>query len=248
MCAAAAHPPEALRPLEDRHADRLIERAVEAGFTALVAETPRAWIDLNRAPEDYDWPRLLGEPPQPVSARAAAGIGIVPDRLQGLGSLWRTSPTRDEIGHRLRSTHEPYHATLTDLLTAVHDRFGQALLLDIHSMPLAVQGRANMVLGTRRGRSVSAEWVSVARAELQARGRRVTIDHPYQGAHIAEHHGRPSVGRHILQIETCRSLYLDSKAADVSSGLGRCQADILTVASRLSEQLQRRYSWPLAAE
>lgn len=249
MRAATAHPVEDLVTLEDRHADRLVDAAVAAGFTTLVAHTPRAWVDLNRAPDDLDWhrltgERLTGEPLGKVSARAAAGIGVVPDRIAGLGTIWRTPLGRDEVAARVATHHAPWHDQLSALIDRTVALHGEALVLDVHSMPASGRASAQLVLGTRRGRSVGAEWVRVAREALVSRGRRVAIDQPYAGAHIAERHGRPGTLRHVLQLEVCRSTYLDRAANVPSAGLARAQGDVLAVAHALSERL----ALPIAAE
>lgn len=245
MTAALTCDPAALLTLEDRHADRLVDGAVASGFTVLVAHTPRAWIDLNRAPDDLDWPRLTGEPPQPVSARAAAGIGIVPDRLGDIGPLWRAPLSRQEVAARVASIHAPWHAALDQLMARAMSRHGCALLLDVHSMPSPTgRAAADIVLGTRRGQSVGAQWVHESRHALTVRGRRVAIDTPYAGAYVAECHGRPHLGRHVLQLEIDRRLYLNSDATEIGVGLPRAQADVLAVAEALSMGLSR----PLAAE
>ena len=246
MRARAAHPPDALRSLEDRHADALVAAAVEAGFTSLIAQAPRAWVDLNRASDDLDWPRLTGEPGQTVSARAAAGIGVVPDRLERLGFLWRERLSRDEVAERVRTVHAPFHERLAGLMAETARRFGHVLLLDVHSMPR--QTGREVVLGTRRGRSVGGEWVARARDLLTRRGRRVAIDTPYAGAHIAERHGDPRHGHHVLQLEICRSLYLDRMGDDTGPGLDRARADVLTLAEGLSAAMEGAMAAPLAAE
>ena len=244
MRAAARHPTSDLVSLEDRHADQLVGAAVAAGFTALVAHCPRAWVDLNRAPDDLDWPRLAGEPTGEVSPRAAAGIGVVPDRMAGLGSLWCAPLGRAEVAARVTAHHAPWHQRLDALIARTVVRHGEALVLDIHSMPPGRRRGPEVVLGTRRGRSIGAEWVRVAREALTLRGRRVAIDDPYAGAHIAERHGRPAEGRHVLQLELCRSTYLGRGMREVSGGLDRAQGDVLATANAISA----RMSMPLAAE
>ena len=248
MRAACRQDPDALLPLEDRHADRLVAAAVAHGFTALLSHVPRAWVDLNRAPDDQDWPRLAGEPARRVSARAAAGIGVVPDRLTGLGPIWRAPLTRAEVAARVARHHAPWHGALAALMDRAQARFGRVLLIDVHSMPARSGGRADLVLGTRRGRSVAGEWVHAARRTLIARGRRVAIDQPYAGAHIAERHGRPPAGRHVLQLEVCRSLYLDRAAREVGPGLERAATDVLSVARALADRLAPLADLPTAAE
>ncbi|HSF22028.1 MAG TPA: N-formylglutamate amidohydrolase, partial [Burkholderiales bacterium] len=50
--------PLQLRSSEDAFVDELFGFAPEAGAPLLAARVPRAWIDLNRAPDDLD-PALI---------------------------------------------------------------------------------------------------------------------------------------------------------------------------------------------
>jgi len=42
-------------------------------------------------------------------------------------------------------------------------------------------------------------------------GYRVRRNDPYAGGYITRHYGRPREGVHALQIEICRSLYMDER-------------------------------------
>src|SRR5688572_1163591 len=81
--------------LEDRFADLVAEAvANETGAALLIANAPRAMIDLNRAPDDVDWDMVAGGTPGPrtrlsAGRRARSGLGLVPRRLPGLGELWK---------------------------------------------------------------------------------------------------------------------------------------------------------------
>src|SRR5688500_7452308 len=59
-------PLEKLETLEDRLVDRLVWRAVAGGAAALVAQSPRAEIDLNRDEREID-PATVA-PPLPASS------------------------------------------------------------------------------------------------------------------------------------------------------------------------------------
>jgi len=81
------HPHEACLRLEDRLADVLAQEVARlSGAPLLIAQAPRAMIDLNRAPDDMDWAMVSG--PVPAGAmrhaagrRARSGLGLVPRRL-----------------------------------------------------------------------------------------------------------------------------------------------------------------------
>ena len=159
--AGRAYPPDVLAALRDpaiapaRLEDRLVDvlavavaRATGAGL--LVADAPRAMIDLNRAPHDIDWGMVGDAAPSsaPVSsirrgdrgsvvmsARARGGLGLVPRRLPGVGELWQAPLARADLTARIEGVHQPYHACLADELARVRARWGAVLLLDLHSMP-----------------------------------------------------------------------------------------------------------------
>src|SRR5829696_2636481 len=68
---------EALAPLEDPLVDRLAWRALSRGLGAVIARSPRAAIDCNRAEDEIDPAVIEGRPGRPLTARARGGLGIV---------------------------------------------------------------------------------------------------------------------------------------------------------------------------
>src|SRR5690606_13955322 len=127
--------------LEDRFADLVAEAvARETGASLLIAHAPRAVIDLNRAPDDIDWDMVVGGASErrvrnAAGRRARSGLGLVPRRLPGLGEIWRHRLPPEELEARIEQVHQPYHAALAAGLEQLRDRWGAALLIDLHSMP-----------------------------------------------------------------------------------------------------------------
>ncbi|HIQ18632.1 MAG TPA: N-formylglutamate amidohydrolase, partial [Novosphingobium capsulatum] len=81
LLAAMRQPELAARRLEDRLVDLIgLEVARATGATLLVAQAPRAMIDLNRAPDDIDREMIVPDPTVPVGRlmprRGGAGGGI----------------------------------------------------------------------------------------------------------------------------------------------------------------------------
>ena len=82
--------PHVLERLEDRHADLLLAAAQNAGCATLTAHMARAWLDLNRAPNEID-PQMIVDAPrtayaQPsIKVRGGLGPGAAPS-----GRSWRT--------------------------------------------------------------------------------------------------------------------------------------------------------------
>ncbi len=69
--------------------------------------------------------------------------------------------------------------------------------------------RADFVLGDRDGTTCAPEFTETVRAFLADRGYDVSINFPMKGVELVRKHGRPVEGRHSLQIELNRRLYMD---------------------------------------
>ncbi len=222
--AALRLPIEALRVLEDRHVDA-VALAAHGHETLFVQRTARAWIDLNRDESERD-PRLDdGADPRArgiESHKLRSGLGLVPRRVAQGGDIWRRRLGAAEVDARIDSDHRPYHAALGDALAAARARFGIAVLLDIHSMPpLAPQGPvARLVFGDRFGRSAASRFVARIEAIAEAAGTAHALNTPYSGGHVLDRHARPAANVHAIQIEICRSLYLDADLTSPGPGLG----------------------------
>ncbi|MFN3989020.1 MAG: N-formylglutamate amidohydrolase [Erythrobacter sp.] len=240
--------------LEDRYIDCLGASVAEATGAALLrAHAPRAMLDLNRAHSDIDWemiegPRLgrtaasaaaTASAPAP-NHRARSGLGLIPRRLPGHGEIWRGRLPRAELDRRIDEVHQPYHAALGDHLRKVRDAWGAALLIDLHSMPPLPVHNAHtpapvMVLGDRFGASCHHALVSRGLAFFAAEGVPAAQNRPYSGGYVLDRHGAPAAGIHALQIEVCRSLYLDADFAELT----HAAADIAALIARLVIELGR---------
>lgn len=247
------YPPDRLLPLEDRLADLLVTDAFNAGFSGIVATTPRAVIDLNRAERDMDPGMLTAQmvPPPVLSTKARGGLGLIPRRTSALGELWRRRFSPGEISARIEQHHRPYHARITRMMDAAHRRHGMAILLDVHSMPSLPHDMSGeppkIVVGDRFGRTAGAYLSAIAGAAFEAEGFRVAYNAPYAGGHILEAHSAPQQGRHAIQIEVDRSLYLQADLRSAGDGVAPMARLIRRVAEQLCDAAAS-YSLPVAAE
>jgi N-formylglutamate amidohydrolase len=241
LLSAARLPRSRLEMLEDRLVDRLVWRAVADGAVAVVADVPRAEIDLNRDEREID-PALVVPRPHPAelseSPRTRGGLGLVPARIAGAGAIWRQRIPAPELSRRIEAVYRPYHAALKRALIAARDRFGVAILLDCHSMPpRADPGREPpVVLGDRYGTSIDPALTDAAEAAVRRCGYAVARNAPYAGGHITDRHGRPAEGIHALQVEIDRSLYLDAALRAPGSGFDAAATLIAELASALAAQ------------
>lgn len=228
-----------LRSAEDALVDRLIAPGVDLGATVVLARLGRAWVDLNRDPADLDPLLIDGAADGAVSARTAAGYGVIP-RLTGDGrALYSRRLSLDEASDRIAGTHAPYHAALGDRMQAARAQYGEAVLVDWHSMPArATQGSGgargpDVVLGDRHGSSCSAELTRRLRRAFEALGWRVALNQPYAGGWTTQKWGRPSEGFHAIQIELNRALYFDEMARSPGPGWSRTEKGVARVIASL---------------
>lgn len=247
LLAAMRSPGFSTLRLEDRLADRLGQAVARAtGAALLVAHAPRAMIDLNRAPDDIDWEMVEGGPADAPNGhgfgrRARTGLGLIPRRLPGLGELWKRRLPLAEMEARIATVHAPYHACLADALGRLRERWGAALLIDLHSMPpLAVRGvepAARIVLGDRFGAASHGRLVAEAFAHFRGNGFVAAHNRPYAGGYVLERHARPDRGIHAIQLEVDRSTYLDSRLAEPGEGFEAMAAALGGLVVRLAVEV-----------
>lgn len=238
---SARLPRETLECLEDRLVDRLVWRAAAAGATAIVAQSPRAEIDLNRDEREIDPASIVPAPPMRSvlqSARTRGGLGLIPARISGSGSIWRHRIAQDEVRRRIEELHRPYHDALADALEQTRLRFGIAILLDCHSMPPRNKeaGEANIIFGDRHGTSIAPELADAAVTAARLAGFSTARNDPYAGGYITTRHGHPENNIHALQLEIDRALYLDASLREPGAGFDRTARLIASIVSALAER------------
>jgi N-formylglutamate amidohydrolase len=239
VLANAARGRRALEALEDPLVDRLCWRAIAAGFGAVVQNVPRAVIDCNRDESEVDPAAVDGISPAPVGPRARFGLGLIPSRTHGHGALWRCPIDRAELTRRIDQVHRPYHAALAQALELLVARFGEAILIDCHSMPTR-RGQAEIVIGDRHGDSASSWITSEAARIVRDAGFKVELNDPYAGGAIVAHHGAPAEGVHAIQVEIDRSLYLKPDGRTPGVGFDRIACLIEAMAIGLGNSLVNR--------
>jgi N-formylglutamate amidohydrolase len=164
--------------------------------------------------------------------RVAGGLGTIPRIVADGHDIYRERLPVAEAVRRIEALYKPYHRTLRGLLKRTTESFGYVVLIDCHSMPsssLARDGRADIVLGDRYGTSCANFLTDLVDATLRAHGYTVVRNKPYAGGFITEHYGAPALGRHSLQIEVNRALYMDERALTPHARFGRLAGDLAAV-------------------
>jgi N-formylglutamate amidohydrolase len=231
-----------LRRSEDAYVEELFAFVADMGAPLLYAHFPRAYLDVNREPYELD-PALFrdGLPhyANTQSVRVVGGLGTIARIVSESDEIYREPLTVGAALERINRLYTPYHAILRALLLEAEAAFGLAVLIDCHSMPsspMADQGggRPDFVLGDRYGSSCNAELTRLAAAQLKALGYAVALNKPYAGGYITEHYGRPQQGRHALQVEINRALYMDETTFERSAGFDGLKRDLERMARALA--------------
>jgi len=230
-------PPRAIvRQAEDTHVARLYRGAPRFGATLIEATFPRAYIDANRSLADID-PELLADTwPAPVapSRKTEQGIGLVWRIARGGSPMYDRKLTADEVQRRIDRWYLPYHAALAAEIDALHRAFGAVWHVNCHSMPAVGDAnaddpgreRADFVLGDRDGTTCAPEFTALVAEAIAGLGYSVAINDPYKGVELVKKHGRPTVGRHSLQIEMNRRLYMDEATLEPNGHYAGLEADL----------------------
>jgi N-formylglutamate amidohydrolase len=248
---------DVLRTAEDTYVDELYAAAPEFGATLIGAVFPRSYLDPNRASDDLDMALIEGAWPTDLkpSHRTRSGLGLV-RRVARTGTpIYDRKLTVAEILARIQRYHTPYHQVLEDACTRVHRKFGAIWHINCHSMPSQRSGKkgghcADFVLGDRDGTTCEPELTDFVARILRGLGYTVRINEVYKGVEIVKRQGRPVEGRHSLQIEVDRSLYMDQKTLEKTFNFAQLQADITRLIDALTAFASSRLteSRPAAAE
>ena len=258
--AATAVPLAVLKRAEDAFIDELFAAAPALGAPLLAARFPRSYVDANR--ESYELDPAMFEGPLPRAlnhrtSRVAAGLGMIPRVAASGEAIYRGRVPADEIERRLESCWRPYHGALSMLIEQTHRVFGGSLLIDAHSMPSSASGigprereaRVDAVLGDNHGGACAPELVASIEHWLRDRGLRVQRNQPYAGGYTTQRYGQPATGRHVLQIEINRALYMDEARHEKLATWGVTERLISGLLEHVSQAaLEILLPRPLAAE
>lgn len=206
---AATMTEEALAlPDTDRHLDRLCHFAPALGLGFLKATLSRYVIDLNRDP--------AGASCYP----GADDTELCPTTSFDLMPIYRPGlePDAAEIERRTGAYWRPYHEQLRDELESLRDRFGVAVLFDLHSIrshvPRFFDGPLpDLNLGTGDGTTASPHLVGRLMCVLTTTERYSSVlNGHFTGGYTTRHYGRPDDGIHALHLEMSQGIYMEEES------------------------------------
>ena len=198
--------------------------APDLGVAVIHARYSRWVIDLNRDPESaplYDDGRIItGLAP----ATDFLGNEIYADK--------KFVPGDEEIRRRLKHYYRPYHQKIGSLLEDGIERFGQVLLWDAHSIRRLVptirpEPFPDLILGDNDRQSAAPEIIDIALNGLRAGKYQVNHNTPFKGGHITRSFGKPEKGVHALQLEMCKTHYMNDDELTFSEERAREMRSLL---------------------
>lgn len=236
-----------LRIAEDTDVEKLFGHAPAVGGWLLAARFPRAYIDCNRDPTDIDPEMLDGVWPGRLAPgeKTRLGLSLIRKKATAGAPIYARKLTAAEVWGRIERCYLPYHGELQRLIDRVYARFGIVWHIDCHSMasrgnsettadgPVA---RPDFVVSDRDGTTCEPGFTRAVADFLRGRGYDARINDPYKGAELVRRHGRPAEGRHSLQIEINRALYMDEATRAPNANYPKLKADL----DALLESVARR--------
>ena len=226
-----------LRQAEDSYVDELYAAAPAHGATLVAARFPRTYIDPNRSLLDIDASLLDAPWPGPAvpGRKTQLGVGLIWRVLDSGEAIYARKLSVDEVKRRIVRYHQPYQRAVKEALDEAHAHFGAVWHVNCHSMP-AMSGRiseegpgkprADFVVGDRDGTTCSPEFTAFVATTLRGMGYDVRINDPYKGVELVRAFSDPAGGRHSLQLEVNRRLYMDERTREKSAGFERLRTDL----------------------
>ena len=213
--------------------DKLYDFAPQMGISMITANYNRWVIDLNRNPES-----------KPLYNDGRVITGLVPKTNFNGDNLYKDEePSEAEIERRLETYYKPYHNKLAELINETKSEFGKVLLFDAHSIRNIVPGIRKeafpqLILGDNDETSASKEIINITMNSLGKGNYQLEHNYPFKGGHITRFFGNPSENIHALQLEMCKSNYMDDAQTKYHDERANNMRELLkTLFSNLIEHL-----------
>jgi N-formylglutamate deformylase len=214
-----------LRQCEDTYVNRLFAGAVQLGVSWLEAHFPRSYIDVNRACDEIDADMVHGASPREGTAKTEMGAGLIWRKTLKGDAIYADKLPLAAVQSRIENYWQPYHQKLAQLIHQTRAEHGMSLHINCHSMPgkhPLYQGRfanataPDFILGNHEHASSSAQWIEHIAVYLTGLGYKVLVNQVFKGAELTRAYADPLQGRHSIQIEINRSLYMNETSFELT--------------------------------
>jgi len=210
-----------------RDVDRFVDtfyRPLAKKFSIPFVYTPwtRYAVDLNRLVIDIDKNSVIGSSETPGPFPKNGLHWVETSRKEVL----MERPISKELHNILvQSYYEPFHKSIQahfeHFMLQGHKR---VFHIDVHSMPSqgtqmhrdAGEKRAEIVISDQDGKSCDPKFRDLVVDSYKMAGFEVKLNWPYKGGRITETYGNPFKGRHTIQIEMNRGIYMDEETKELN--------------------------------
>jgi len=243
-----------LQRTEDAFVDDLFSAAPASGAALIAANYARCYVDLNRDTRELDPDMFDGKPPRACAMptpRVEAGLGVLPRVASSGKPLYASKIEPSEGERRLAQVHDAYHTRIRAELNQIRDDWGEAFLIDCHSMPSVQPGRRalpDIVLGDRFGSACTSHLTMIAERAFRNFGYTTARNAPYAGGYTTRLYGRPKSGIHALQIEINRGLYMNEISVEKSAAFDEVRGHLSEITAILIDFTLSRTGQAQAAE
>jgi N-formylglutamate deformylase len=227
-----------LRRMEDAFVDELFAAAPDFGATLIAARFPRGYLDPNRSDLDIDPDAFEGwDAPAEPTDKSEVGKGLIWTSLHGLKPLYGRKLTAAEVKSRVDTYWRPYHGAVAQAYDDLHAAFGHIYHVDCHSMRATgnkfdADGeteRPDFVISDHVGKSCSSAFLELVVEHLRGLDYDVAVNFPMKGAELTCRYADPANGRHALQIEINRRLYMDEAAIEKIANFDALKTDLTSL-------------------
>jgi len=140
-------------------------------------------------------------------------------------------------------------AMLGALAEPAHAQFGEVFHINCHSMN-SIAGRmgeggegterADFVLGDRDRTTCDPAFTEFVRQALVSMGYAVKVNDPYKGVELVRAYSDPARGRHSLQVEINKRLYMDEERCVPNAGYATLQRNLFTLVEAVRDFIRKR--------
>lgn len=229
----------------DTMVDRLIEEFTNSPrFINIYA---RSYVDTNRDANELDPDMFSGNIDRKLNQtdKVKRGFGVLARCTYDARVVHKEKIPFSLARMRLEEAYFPIHDALKHLLDETHAREKYVLLVDCHSMPSHkflgtahyMTAQADVVLGDHHGKSCHNAITTYMVDFFTAEGLRVQLNKPYAGGYNTVHYGQPDQGRHALQVEINRALYLDEKTRTPNNNFNALQQTMTRLSQKLDQDI-----------
>lgn len=239
-----------LRRAEDTHVEKLYDFAPALGVHWIEAHFPRSYLDANRNLTEVDvslfdspWPDAVETDPR-ILSKVRLGKGLIWRTTDDGIPIYERRLSVDEVKSRIEQCWRPYHAAVGQAIDHAHAGHGYSIHINCHSMPAIASSHAtefpgevhaDFVVGDRDGTTASTALSELVCAHLSAFGYSVAYNHPYKGVELVRRYSNPAGGRHSIQLEINRKLYMCEKTLALTPGFDTLKVHLRSLVDLLLE-------------